>query len=257
VKGQDSVADDERLRQFYNRAVRTLSIAFESFQKLKSEGAAGAEVSLTRLELELATWNSEVAALERYNAAVQDFNTAHASWRHSGIGEPPEAPGWPSEVPNFRPAVESIILKFNGSSDVSVDNGLTFNIAQIRESLKESWPIERDLPSMALMLQVIGLNLDEIKQKLEEKPVEVQQKPPMSLTASVIDELVTLNQCAPLCGVSKRTLERWLQDGKLPPPDVPGGVGRANKWHWNTIRQSLQREISRQLPERFPGTRII
>ena len=71
-----------------------------------------------------------------------------------------------------------------------------------------------------------------------------------------IDELVTLNQAAPLAGVSKRTLERWLQEGELPNPDVPGGDGRAHKWHWQTLRAALQEKISKSLPEKYPGTRI-
>jgi len=68
---------------------------------------------------------------------------------------------------------------------------------------------------------------------------------------------VTLNQVCPLAGITKRTLERYLQDGKLPPPDVPGGLGRANKWYWNSLRKSLEAVAKKPLPEKFPGSRII
>jgi len=74
---------------------------------------------------------------------------------------------------------------------------------------------------------------------------------------SEIDELVTLSQVAPLTGHTKRTLERYLNDEKLPQPDVRGGDGKANKWYWSTIRPPLQKMSGRLLPERFPGSQIL
>jgi len=72
-----------------------------------------------------------------------------------------------------------------------------------------------------------------------------------------IDELVTLSQVAPLTGVSKRTLERYLKDDKLPQPDFPGGEGKSHKWHWSTLHPALSKLCNRILLSRFPGARII
>jgi hypothetical protein len=73
----------------------------------------------------------------------------------------------------------------------------------------------------------------------------------------VLDELVTLDQVAPLTGLSKRTLERHLRQGNLSPPDVPGGGGKAHKWFWANLKGSLSKVARRPMPERFPGSRII
>lgn len=74
---------------------------------------------------------------------------------------------------------------------------------------------------------------------------------------AALDEVVTLNQVAPLTGKSKRTLERYLKNGTLPAPDIPGGEGKAHKWYWRNLRPALSKFASKQLPERFPGSRII
>jgi predicted DNA-binding transcriptional regulator AlpA len=73
---------------------------------------------------------------------------------------------------------------------------------------------------------------------------------------TVIDVLVTLAQVSPLTGLSKRTLESYLHDRKLPRPDVPGGGGKSNKWYWSKIRPSLQNVSNRPLPVEFPAGRI-
>ncbi len=71
------------------------------------------------------------------------------------------------------------------------------------------------------------------------------------------NELVRLSQCAPLTGLSKRTIERHLRRGDIPRPDVVGGDGSANLWYWSSIRPPLQAITKRLLPERFPGSRVI
>lgn len=78
-----------------------------------------------------------------------------------------------------------------------------------------------------------------------------------SLPVVPIDMLVTLSQVAPLTGLEKRTLERYLKDEKLPPPDFRGGGGRASKWYWSRIRPALNGLINRILPDQFPGARIV
>lgn len=75
--------------------------------------------------------------------------------------------------------------------------------------------------------------------------------------AAELDELVTLSQVEPLAGKKKRTLERYLADGKIPQPDVRGGEGKAHKWYWKTLRPALSKLCNRVLPPRFPGSRII
>ena len=72
-----------------------------------------------------------------------------------------------------------------------------------------------------------------------------------------LDDLVTLSQVAPLAGRGKRTLERYLRDGKLPEPDVPGGNGAPHRWYWRTIRPALEKMGRRILPARFPASQII
>jgi hypothetical protein len=82
--------------------------------------------------------------------------------------------------------------------------------------------------------------------------VRVQAEPDGSEASSPpIDDLVTLTQVAPLAGVSKRTLERWRDDGVIPAPDECGGDGRANKWYYLRIREAISTHINRKLPLRF------
>lgn len=73
----------------------------------------------------------------------------------------------------------------------------------------------------------------------------------------VVDELVTLDQVAPLTGLTKRTLERYLRKGELPDPDISGGNGRSHKWYWQKLRPDLAKVARRNLPDRFPGSRIV
>ncbi len=72
-----------------------------------------------------------------------------------------------------------------------------------------------------------------------------------------IDDLVTLDQVAPLVGQSKRTLERYLKQGLIPEPDFRGGSGKAHKWLWGSLRPALAEFAGRELPEKFPGSRIV
>ena len=72
-----------------------------------------------------------------------------------------------------------------------------------------------------------------------------------------VDCLVTLNQMAPLTGLSKRTLERKVKDRLLPPPDVRGGGGHAHKWYWKNIRPALSKFTMKPLRENFPGSHIV
>ena len=68
------------------------------------------------------------------------------------------------------------------------------------------------------------------------------------------DDLVTLEQVAGLTGLRKRSLERYLQDGKICKPDRPGGGGRSNLWYYQRIKPDLEGITTHALPEKFPGT---
>jgi hypothetical protein len=74
---------------------------------------------------------------------------------------------------------------------------------------------------------------------------------------AAMPDLVTLDQIAAAVNHSKRTLERRKTRGELPPPDVEGGGGRADRWEWSTIRPWLMKtfKLPKPLPERFPGNR--
>ena len=65
---------------------------------------------------------------------------------------------------------------------------------------------------------------------------------------------VTLQQVAPLVHRSKRTLERWKQEGELPKPEVQGGGrGNADYWRWDELRPALETKTGISLPTRFPA----
>jgi len=73
-------------------------------------------------------------------------------------------------------------------------------------------------------------------------------------TAPAAPQYVSRDQLALICGLrSKKTIERWLEDGKLPPPDIEGGGGKPDQWIWATVREALATETRKILPERFPS----
>lgn len=74
---------------------------------------------------------------------------------------------------------------------------------------------------------------------------------------AIVDELVTLDQVAPLTGLTKRTLDGHLRKGNLPKPDVKGGGGKAHKWNYQILRPSLALLSRKILPKKFPGSRIL
>jgi hypothetical protein len=71
---------------------------------------------------------------------------------------------------------------------------------------------------------------------------------------AVAEDYVTLDMVAIVARTSKRTLERHKADteSNMPPPDVEGGGGKADKWAWSRIRPWLQATFAHQFPERFP-----
>jgi hypothetical protein len=73
--------------------------------------------------------------------------------------------------------------------------------------------------------------------------------------AAELPDLVTLDQAAATISMSKRTLERYKTIGKLPPPTIEGGAGRADRWDWKAIRPALERISKLTLPKVFPGSR--
>lgn len=70
-------------------------------------------------------------------------------------------------------------------------------------------------------------------------------------------DLVTYAQIAAITHTAKRTLERWVRKGKIPPPDYPGGSGVAHKWRWETVWMPLCKLCGLQLPMKFPSSRFV
>jgi hypothetical protein len=68
-------------------------------------------------------------------------------------------------------------------------------------------------------------------------------------------DLVTLNQAAGMVHRSKRTLEVYKTEGRLPAPTVEGGGGRPDLWDWAVIRPWLTQTFGINLPESFPANR--
>ncbi len=90
-------------------------------------------------------------------------------------------------------------------------------------------------------VQALQLAVDRVSAQLAEDATEV---------------FVTMDQASACCNRSKRTLERLLQDGKIPEPDIPGGGGRAHRWRWSALRPALEEQVGRRLPQRFPSGRV-
>ena len=88
---------------------------------------------------------------------------------------------------------------------------------------------------------------------------ETELKPPVTeeREATALDDLVTLDQAAAVVSLKKRTLERYLQRGDLPRPDLPGGGGKSHRWYWSTLRPALEKHFRPDLPAKFPASRVI
>lgn len=92
-----------------------------------------------------------------------------------------------------------------------------------------------------------------VDENLDVVPVPALAPP----THDQTEDIVTLDQAAAIAKMSKRTLDRYLQNDKLPRSDYPGGGGKAHKWKWSTLRPALSKAANRPLPDRFPGSRIV
>lgn len=91
---------------------------------------------------------------------------------------------------------------------------------------------------------------------MEEKLGEIVSAIRDHTAATPMDELVTLNQASGISGVSKRQLERYLAEGKLPGPEITGVGGRSSKWYWSKLRPALEPFSTRPLPVRFPSSQV-
>ena len=161
--------DDELLRRtFYTRATRTLSIAHEVLVDLNRDNydEKAALDALTRLDLEVSGWQSEIDAIRTYNKAFMMADASHAAWRHTGsIGKEPELPYWPSIVPpddSAEMAVYSIsCLRFN----CSMLRGA------ITRDLSEDDFADR-IDDLAKQIGDLGERLDEIKLLIDKEAVD-------------------------------------------------------------------------------------
>jgi hypothetical protein len=68
---------------------------------------------------------------------------------------------------------------------------------------------------------------------------------------------VTLSQMAAIVNRSKRTVERLAAKDSFPLPEVEGGGGKPNEWRWSVVRNALEMEYGRTLPEVFPADRFV
>ena len=133
--------------------------------------------------------------------------------------------------------------------------GLEFSVKQFRETIECSMSDDTyssDLSTMAKGLELMAYSLDQIKLARDAKTTE-DIKPDES---PELDDLVTLDQVAPLTGLQKRTLERYLSKGDLPQPDIRGGGGKAHKWFYSNLRDALSEFTQRSMPERFPAVAL-
>jgi predicted DNA-binding transcriptional regulator YafY len=68
-----------------------------------------------------------------------------------------------------------------------------------------------------------------------------------------IEQYVTMDQAAAMVNKSKKTLERYLGEEKMPQPEVEGGGGKAHEWKWSTLRPWLEQTFGKVLPTRLPS----
>jgi hypothetical protein len=79
--------------------------------------------------------------------------------------------------------------------------------------------------------------------------------PPPPEAPNDLPDYVTLNQAAAPIHRSKRTLERYKTNGKLPEPAVEGGGGKPDLYDWKVMRPWLESEFRMILPEVHPANR--
>jgi hypothetical protein len=121
---------DDLLPSFYARYGRTLSIGNEVSQVLSRGDKTASEDAITRLDLELATWNAEIEAHDTYKRSLAEFNAASAVWRHVGsIGTKPEEPAWPLILPQFN-GIDYAIAPLKDLKEI---------VGLYRDALKSGW----------------------------------------------------------------------------------------------------------------------
>lgn len=100
-------------------------------------------------------------------------------------------------------------------------------------------------------LKALSSEVTRLREEMAARPPEAGRLTPPFAPPTAREQLVTLDQCAAMVGVRKRSLARHR--AKMPPPVVPGRRGRAALYSWDEVRPWLEREYGRRLPERFPG----
>ena len=101
-----------------------------------------------------------------------------------------------------------------------------------------------------------GITFDEIN-VVDNAEAQKKEPPPPASPPGTAVYYVTLQQAASLVSLGKRTLEKYLVQGKIPPPCRPGYKGKAHKWQYHIIRPKLEEILGQPLPERFPADRFI
>ncbi len=208
------------------------------------------QVELNLIDAELSSY---VTLLPRGNdltaatlvAFIESLELAGGARISIPCGQPPEEAQWRTLARSRAMRIAMQVMDRNGNQLFDYQNS---------EDLEKIERMDRDV--------LVGLW--RVIERLEEQPHGKSGSnasgTPQASPGAVehqLDELVTLDQIAPLAGLSKRSLERHLKAGKLPQPDVQGGGGRAHKWLYRSLRPALIALANRELPEKFPGSRII
>lgn len=77
-----------------------------------------------------------------------------------------------------------------------------------------------------------------------------EQMAPQVAAVELVQQRVTLNQCAAMVHRSKRSLQGYKD---RPPPCNRPRNGQAHEWLWCDMRPWLESTFGVVLPERFPG----
>jgi hypothetical protein len=127
---------------------------------------------------------------------------------------------------------------------------LTTNLAERNEFLDR--PIGDLLPLLEAELASLSR---EQAQALASQALPPSPPNEAAELSSELPRYVTLDQMAVVANRSKKTLERWLNRGKLPSPDVEGGGGFPHEWKWENVRAKLQEISGKEMPTHYPTLR--
>jgi len=199
----------------------------------------------------------EMANFETLDLAER--TTVMPGWirgRIAAFGEDLEFSGWPTA------AIGALKDLLNLEQDY-----MRWNERHVREAGQQSPPsISRELLSqLRHASEVLGNEIQRVRNEASLVPahsdfqsVGQSLREPRERTTSkigqaiedlaeAVPDYVTLQEAAERCHTSKRTLEDWKADGKLPLPAVEHIGRRPARWIWNDLRPHLENLTGLQL----------